>query len=109
MQVLIPGVEYLLDTSDKPDPKNFHFTFCHKNGEGKFVNGNTSEEVMKMMINRYQFLVQKDSSTENIQTLLFLKRAYESMSSRNFNKIKNRQNNGHQSNGVSVPAASSEG
>lgn len=100
MRVLQVGVEYTLDTSDKPDPKEFHVKFCHKSGDGSFVNGITSEEVMKMMINRYQHLVHKDPSTENIQALLFLKRAYEAINSRNFTKIKNR--NGYQGNGVSV-------
>jgi len=102
MQILRPGIEYLLDTSHKPTPEGFHVTFCHKDVEGRFVNGITSEEVMKMMVNRYQHLVNKDPSTENIQALLFMKRAYEAITSRNYNKIKNR--NEHSGNGVSVQA-----
>lgn len=103
MQVLVPGIEYLLDTSDKdPNAKPHHLKFCHKDSEGKFVHGLTTEEILKMLIHRYGKLVEKDASTDNIQTLLHLKRAHEAATNRNYNKLK-RQRSAHDSTGNGIP------
>lgn len=104
MQILSRGTEYLLFGSDREESgKPVHIQFCHKNSMGQFVNGMTSEEMMQMMIDRQQHLVEKDTCTENIQTLLYLKQAADCMNQRNLNKMKKKKNEST-GNGVSVQA-----
>jgi hypothetical protein len=100
MQVLLTGIEYLLDTSDRSaQAKKTHVKFCHKDVEGRFVDGNMNEEIIKMMVDRYVYLVNKDSSTSNIRCLQFLRQALDCCTQRNTDKMK-RKNHGGTGNGL---------
>lgn len=106
IQVLQKGTEYLLDTSDRAAKGTLHVKFCHKDNMGIFKHGTTSEAVLQMMINRYQFLIEKDDSTENIQVLLFLRQALQAVQNRNINKI--RRKNESTRDGVPVQTGSQQ-
>lgn len=110
MQILKRGTEYLLGGSDRVGAeKPLYLKFCHKNAEGAFVNGMTSEEVMEMMIDRQQFLIEKDSSAENIQALLNLRKALDCMKARNSNKMHKKKISDSARNGISLQAKSATG
>lgn len=104
IQVLKKGVEFLIDTSDRLIKKPVHIVFCHKDVEGKFQNGVTSEDLLDMLISRHSMLADKDPSHENINTLLHLRQARDWMRTRNQLKMQKRKTNDHQGNGLSVPA-----
>lgn len=106
IQVLQKGTEFLIDTSDRAGKGTHHIKFCHKDSMGVFQHGVTSEGVLQMMISRYQSLVEKDDSPENIRVLLFLRQALDSVQSRNMNKLKRR--NESTGNGLPVQAGSEQ-
>jgi len=107
IQVLQKGTEYLVDTSDRAAKGTLHIRFCHKDSMGIFQHGVTSEGILQMMISRYQSLVEKDDSPENIRVLLFLRQALDSVQNRNYNKMKKR--NESTGNGLSVQIGSEPG
>lgn len=107
IQVLKKGTEYLVDTSDRAAKKTIHIVFCHKDNFGIFQHGVTSEGILQMMISRYQHLIEKDDSTENIRALLFLRQALEAVQNRNFNKLKRR--NDSSGDGLSVSSGGESG
>lgn len=110
MQVLINGKEYLLDGSDRLGiEKPVHIKFCQKDGDGKFVNGMTSEEILQMLIHRQQHMVNKDGSAENVETLLHLKQAHDCMLNRNRVKLVKNRLGDSKRNDISVQAKSAEG
>src|SRR4051812_24735115 len=82
IQILKKGVEFLIDTSNRAAQETMHVKFCHKDDMGYFQNGITSEGLMQVLISRYQYLVEKDSSIENKRVLLFLNQAYDSIKTR---------------------------
>lgn len=101
MQVLRPGIEYLVDTSDRtPAAKPVHIMFCHKDIEERFIDGHMHEELLKMLVDRFVYLVNKKSSLSNIRTLQYLRAAYESCQQRNSDKLKRRD--GGSGNGLPV-------
>lgn len=105
IQVLQKGTEYLVDTSDRAAKGTLHIRFCHKDSMGVFQHGVTSEGIIQMLINRYQALVEKDDSPENIRTLLFLRQALDSVQSRNINKLRKR----NESSGNGIPVQTGGG
>lgn len=111
MLAVLKGREYLLETSNtKNDSADlFQIKFCHKNEIGQFVHGVTSEEVLKMMVERYKYLVDKDGSTENIRALLHLQQAYQAITDRNYNRIKKKNRNDQPRNGIPVQTPGSKG
>ena len=110
MQILQRGKEYLLSGSDRTGTeKPVHILFCHKDGEGRFINGMTSEEMLSMLIERQQFMLDRDPSAENIQTLLYLKKALDCMTQRNTVKMQKKKNNEDSRHGVSVQVGSAKG
>lgn len=106
MQAVLKGREYLLETSNtKHDETDlFKVLFCHKDTAGRFIHGVTSEEILKMMVDRYKYLVEKDGSTENIRALLHLQQAYQAITDRNYSRIKKKNRNDLSGNGLSVQA-----
>lgn len=110
MQVVSRGKEYLLTGSDREQSNDpVRIIFCHKTDQGVFINGMTSEEIMQMLIDRQQHFLDKDASSENIQTLLYLKKALDCMTNRNKGKMNSKRTNGDSArNGISVPAKSAK-
>jgi hypothetical protein len=102
IQVIKPGIEYLLDTSDKPAKGVLHVVFCHKDN-GVFKHGITSEVILKMLIDRQKHLFDKDPSTDNSRALLFLTQALQSINNRNYLKMKRRDD--YKATNISVPPA----
>lgn len=102
IQVISAGIEYLLDTSDRANKAVHHILFCHKNENGKFIHGVTTEVVLKMLIDRQRKLMSKDDCTENTQALLFLQQALQAIKRRNFAKMKRRDE--YKGNGLPVSA-----
>jgi hypothetical protein len=101
IQILKKGVEYLVDTTNRAAKETLYIRFCHKDATTSlFINGVTSEGLMQVLIDRYNTLVQKDNSPQNVQTLLFLRHAYDSVKSRK--ALKRLVNDDHKTTGVAV-------
>ncbi len=71
---------------------------------------NTNEDYIKVLIDRFRTLIEKDDCHENYQVLTFLKQAQRAISDRNARKLQSRKRNevNQQGNGVSVPAVQPE-
>jgi len=86
IEIVERGIKFIVFTSNRIEKEPIHIDFCHKDKDGKFQNGITSEGLLLVLISRHKHLVYKDNCTENIRTLLFLQQAYEAIKSRKDNK-----------------------
>ena len=103
MQIIKPGVHYLAaGTNDFTQ----EILFCHKDENGKFVEGLTNEGLMDVLIHRFNHLVSKNDLPSNMQILVFLKQARMQMSQRNKEKLNYRRAHNDSSRaGLSVQAS----
>jgi hypothetical protein len=87
------GVCFKLKTSNRVRDEHIDLQFCHKDHNGTFQNGITSEGMIQALLSRHEYLVAKDSSTENVRVLLFLRQAYDALKERKNNKRLSKNDN----------------
>lgn len=85
MQLVKKGIHFIAEGSNA---FVMDIMFCHKNDDGKFVDGLTNEEMVDVMIARFQHLVEKFNSTENINCLHLARKMKVELQERNKLKIK---------------------
>jgi glycine cleavage system pyridoxal-binding protein P len=88
MKVIEPGKVYEVTTA-KGETNTL--TFCHTK-DGVFVDGITSEELLKVLINRHEGFMYKVETTENINVFTHLKQAFVWLGTRNINKLNRKKN-----------------
>lgn len=108
MVIVQEGIKYMLATSSKNKPESVSIVFCHRDTNGFFQEGITSEELLKCLISRHTCLVNKDNSTENITTLLHLKEALTSIKNRRDKKMIKIKNNEYSRNDIPVQTTGTE-
>ena len=107
IEIVEKGISFLVFTSNWLKRESIPIVFCHKDRNGDFQNGLTSEGILLVLISRHQHLVNKDSSTENVKALLFLQQAYEAIKNRR--AYKRLAKDEYKRNGLSVQAGSEPG
>lgn len=64
------GQIYSLVTTDN---KEIPLQFCHRNSEKKFVDGVTDEELVDVLMDRYDHHLFRDDSEQNMKVITFLR------------------------------------
>lgn len=77
------GVHYSLVTTDN---KEVELIFCHKDKDKKFINGITDEELVRVLVDRYEHHLYRDESHTNINVMTLLKQILGFM----FKRIRNK-------------------
>lgn len=103
MQVIKAGVHYVAAGTNNYTQD---ILFCHKDENGKFVEGLTNEGLMDVLIHRFNHLVSKNDLPCNMQILVFLKQARMQMNQRNKEKLNYRRiHNDSSRTGIPVQAS----
>lgn len=87
MNVIEPGHSYRVFTV-KGEPVDL--VFCH-NKDGEFQDGLTSEEIIKVLVDRHKGFIEKADTTENLNVYTFLKQAQTWMSARRIKKYQRKR------------------
>jgi hypothetical protein len=104
MEIVEAGTRYRIKSANGED---VDIIFCHSK-DGAFVDGITSEELLKVLLNRHRFFALKVESVENINVWTHLDQAAHWLARRtsvkfkrkNFKRKKTKKNNDGQGNAV---------
>ena len=99
MEILKPGIHYVAVGTNGFSSE---IIFCHKDQNGKFVDGITNEELVKILHNRLIFLSEKQASKINFDCLEKIRELNVLFNIRHQEKLKNRKNNVSSRNDLSV-------
>lgn len=91
MTEIKPGILYSIRTTDE---KEVMLNFCHKD-DGKFIHGVTDEELIEVLISRYQRHTVREESRENYQIISLLNTIRYAMKNRRTRKSKASENGQH--------------
>lgn len=84
MEVVAPGTRYKVRTANGQDVE---LVFCHTS-EGGFIDGITSEELLKVLVHRHRGFAMKVETTENINVWTHLQQAQTWLSQRTIVKFR---------------------
>ena len=88
MNVVEPGKIYTVFTAEG---KPVEIVFCH-NRDGAFQDGITSEELIKVLVDRHRGFMEIADSTENLNVFTHLKQAQTWMAQRTLKKWQRNKN-----------------
>lgn len=102
MEIVKAGIHYVANGTNG---YNLDIHFCHKDKDGKFVEGITNEELANILYHRFRTLVEKQDSKENVQCLVHAREIIAQLKERHKNKLQKKTNDNSR-NGISVQASS---
>lgn len=104
MDTIKEGVHYALTTTDG---KKVQIIFCHRDDSSQFIDGITSEDLIKVLVDRYRVFSNKVDTPENINTFLHMRQALHFAQLRKKKKLERKASeNGHSGNHISVQVKS---